>query len=175
MLTQRLASQSEVEVQQMWSSWLKGLSIFEKTYPDAAVIILGDLNHCDLQKKNMPKLHLFVTFPTRENKTLDHCDSNIRNAFSAEPKPQFGKSDHLAIWLNPVFNKRLKTKPVTVRTVNTWTDDAQANLQGCLEATFKEATNDILWATTSAGACLYMHLSGLWVCSPTKNPGLMGT
>jgi len=46
------------------------ISEHENTYPDAAVIILGDLNHCNLWK-NMPKLHQFVTFPTRGNKTLD--------------------------------------------------------------------------------------------------------
>ena len=75
-------------------------------------------------QKNMPKLHQFVNFPTRGNKTLDHCYSNIRNAFSAVPKPHFGKANHLAIRLKPVYNKRLKTKQVTVRTVNTWTDGA---------------------------------------------------
>lgn len=79
----------------------------ENKYPDAAFIILGDFNHCNL-KKNMPKLYQFVTFPTRENKILDHCYSNIRNAFIAEPKPHFGKSDHLAIRLKPTYIKRLK-------------------------------------------------------------------
>lgn len=118
----------------------------ENKYPDAAFIILGDFNHCNL-KKNMPKLYQFVTFPTRENKILDHCYSNIKNAFIAEPKPHFGKSDHLAIRLKPTYIKRLKAQPVTIKTVNTWTASAQAGLQGCLEATdwniFKEATDDI--------------------------------
>ncbi|CAM4331524.1 unnamed protein product [Leuciscus chuanchicus] len=47
----------------------------------------------------------------------------------------------------PTYIKRLKAQPVTTKTVNTWTDSAQASLQGCLEATdwniFKEATDDI--------------------------------
>lgn len=42
----------------------------ENMYPDAAVIILGDFNHCNLQKE-IPKLHRFVIFPTRRNKILD--------------------------------------------------------------------------------------------------------
>ncbi|XP_032872293.1 NACHT, LRR and PYD domains-containing protein 12-like [Amblyraja radiata] len=79
----------------------------ENKYPDAAFIILGDFNHCNL-KKNIPKLYQFVTFPTRGNKTLDHCYSNIKNAFTAEPIPHFGKSDHLAIRLKPTYTKRLK-------------------------------------------------------------------
>ncbi|XP_039608830.1 uncharacterized protein LOC120528756, partial [Polypterus senegalus] len=84
----------------------------ENTYPDSVVIILGDFNHCNLRKN----MHQFMTFPNRGNKTLDHY-GNVRNAFSAEPKPHFGKSNHLAIRLNPVYNKRLKTKPVIVRTI----------------------------------------------------------
>lgn len=107
---------------------------------------MGDFNHCNL-KKTIPKLYQFVTFPTRESKILDHCCSNIRNAFVAEPKPHSGKSDHLAIQLKPTYTKRLKAQPATVKTVNTWTDNAQASLQGCLEATewniFKVATDDL--------------------------------
>ncbi|TNN68279.1 hypothetical protein EYF80_021462 [Liparis tanakae] len=53
----------------------------------------------------------------------------------------------MAIRFKPVYNKRLETKPVLVRTFNTWTDGAQASLQGCFEATdwstFKVATNNI--------------------------------
>lgn len=81
----------------------------ENTYPDAAFIILGDFNHCNL-RKNIPKLYQFVNFPTRRNKTLYHCYSNIRNAFTAEIKPHFGKSDHLAIQLKPDYTKRLKSQ-----------------------------------------------------------------
>lgn len=84
----------------------------ENTYPDTAFIILGDFNHCNLQK-NIPKLYQFVTFPTRGNKTLDHCYSNIRDTCTAEPKPHFGKSDHLVIRLKPTYTKRLKAQPVT--------------------------------------------------------------
>lgn len=115
-------------------------------YPDAAFIILGDFNHCNL-RRTMPKLYQFVTFPTRGNNTLDRCYNNIRKAYSAEPEPHLGKSDHLAILLKPAYIKRLKSKPVTVKTVNTWTDSALADLQGCLEATdmniFKLATDNI--------------------------------
>ncbi|XP_073720820.1 uncharacterized protein [Misgurnus anguillicaudatus] len=140
----------------------------ENKYPDAAFIILGDFNHCNL-KKNMPKLYQFVTFPTRENKILDHCYSNIRNAFIAEPKPHFGKSDHLAIRLKPTYIKRLKAQPVTIKTVNTWTDSAQASLQGCLEATdwniFKEATDDIHEYTEAVSDYISWCTS---ICAPPR-------
>ena len=97
------------------------ISEHDNSYPDAAFIILGDFNHCNL-RKYIPKLYKSVTFPTRGNKTLDQCYSNIKNAFLAAPLPHFGKSDHLAIILRPAYIKRLKARPVTIKTVNTWTD-----------------------------------------------------
>ncbi|XDV41036.1 hypothetical protein PO909_009977 [Leuciscus waleckii] len=114
-------------------------------YPDAAFIILGDFNHCNL-RKSIPKLYQFVTFPTRGKNILDQCYSNIKNAYTAEPEPHFGKADHLAILLKPTYIRRL-SDPVTKKVVNIWTESALMNLQGCLEATdmnvFKDASEDI--------------------------------
>lgn len=41
-----------------------GISENEKRYPDAAFIILGDFNHCNL-RKNIPKFYRSVTFSTK--------------------------------------------------------------------------------------------------------------
>ena len=105
------------------------ISEHDNSYPDAAFIILGDFNHCNL-RKYIPKLYKSVTFPTRGNKTLDQCYSNIKNAFLAAPLPHFGKSDHLAIILRPAYIKRLKARPVTIKTVNTWTDECTGESAG---------------------------------------------
>lgn len=120
------------------------------------------------QKNHASKLHLFVTFTTRENKTLDHCYSNITNAFSAEPQPHIGKSDHLAIRFKQVYNKRLKIQPVTVRTITTRTTSAseQDNLQRCLESTawnMKEATNS-MYLSCSLMLKHLLHLSYKALC-----------
>lgn len=64
--------------------------------------ILGDFNHCNL-RKSLPKFYQFVTFPTRGNNILDHCYSNIKNAYTVEPKPYFGKTDHIAILLKAII------------------------------------------------------------------------
>jgi len=73
--------------------------------------------------------------------------SNIKNAYTAESKPHFGKSFNLAILLKPTYFRRLKDNPVTTKAVNIWTDSALMNLLGYLEATnkniFKEATDNI--------------------------------
>lgn len=118
----------------------------ENSYPDAALVMLGVFNHCNL-RKSILKLHQFVNFPTRGNNILDQCYSNIGKAYTAVPKPHFGKSDHLAILLQPTYITRLKANSVTVKTMKMWTDSALADLQGCLEATdmaiFKEASENI--------------------------------
>lgn len=113
---------------------------------DSTFIILGDFNHCNL-KKYISKLYKSVDFTTRGKNSLDHCDINIRNVDTAEPKPHFGKFDHLTILLKPTY---------TVKTINTWTDSALANLESCLELTdlniFREATNNIHEYAETVGA-----------------------
>jgi hypothetical protein len=145
------------------------ISEHDNSYPDAAFIILGDFNHCNL-RKYIPKLYKSVTFPTRGNKTLDQCYSNIKNAFLAAPLPHFGKSDHLAIILRPACIKRLKARPVTIKTVNTWTDSAQASLQGCLEATdwniFRDATDNIHDYTETVSDYISWCTS---ICAPPRS------
>jgi len=144
------------------------ISKHENRYPDSAVIVLGDFNHCNL-RKNLPKYHPYVTFPTRGKNTLDQCYSNLRKAYLAEPKPHFGKSDHLAILLKPTYIKQLKANPVTVRTVKIWTDSATAKLQGCLELTdmniFKEATSNIHDYTETVSDYISWCTS---ICVPSK-------
>lgn len=48
----------------------------------------------------------------------------VHHCVQCTPPPR--KFNHLAIWLKPICNKKLKTNPVTVRTTNTWTDSAKA-------------------------------------------------
>lgn len=115
--------------------------------PDDAIVVLGNFYYCNLLK-NIPKLHQFVTFPTRGNNTLDYCYSNLSNTYSAIPKPHFSKLDHLVILLQLIYITMLKANPVTVRIVNIWTGSALADLLGCLEATginiFKETVSSYI-------------------------------
>jgi len=55
------------------------ISKHENRYLDSAVIVLGNFNHCNLQK-NLPKYHQYVTFPTTDKNTLDQCYSNLRKS-----------------------------------------------------------------------------------------------
>ena len=48
--------------------------------PDAPVLILGDFNHCSLQK-TIRDFDQYVKCPTRLNKTLDLCYGSIKGAY----------------------------------------------------------------------------------------------
>lgn len=80
-------------------------------HPNSATIVAGDFNHVHL--KHLPQ---YVDFHTRGNKTLDHCYSNIHNAYKAYKLPGIGLSDHCAIQLVPTYitnHKKCKRKKIT--------------------------------------------------------------
>lgn len=144
------------------------ISRHENSYPDAAIVILGDFNHCDLRNA-IPRFYQCVNFPTGGNRTLDKCYSNIRNAYTAVSKPHFGKCNHLAILLQPIYIRKLIADPDTVRTVNMWTDTTLEELQGCLEATdmniFREASDNIHKYTDTVSSYIEWYTS---ICIPSR-------
>ncbi|KAK1784285.1 hypothetical protein P4O66_003701 [Electrophorus voltai] len=50
----------------------EALTQFQAQHRDAALIVVGDFNSANL-KRAVPNLYQHVTFPTRGNRTLDHC------------------------------------------------------------------------------------------------------
>lgn len=61
------------------------VSKYENTYDDAAFIVLGDFNQCNL-KTNLAKYEQYITFSTRDQNALDHCYSNIKKDIHCIPK-----------------------------------------------------------------------------------------
>lgn len=61
------------------------VSKYENTYDDAAFIVLGDFNQCNL-KTNLAKYEQYITFSTRDQNALDHCYSNIKKGIHCIPK-----------------------------------------------------------------------------------------
>ncbi len=76
------------------------LSGYINKHPEAAYIIAGDFNKANL-KKVMPNFHQHVSCPTRGPNTLDHCYTQLKNAYKARSLLAFGKSDHATIFLTP--------------------------------------------------------------------------
>lgn len=51
--------------------------------PATPLLVLGDVNHCKLEL-SLPGFQQYVTCATRENKVLDKCYGNIKNAYIAK-------------------------------------------------------------------------------------------
>ncbi|KAK1804161.1 hypothetical protein P4O66_020205, partial [Electrophorus voltai] len=108
------------------------LSQFQAQHQDTALIVVGDFNSADL-KRAVPNLYQHVTFPTRRNKTLDHCYTPYKDSYKAVAHPPFGKSDHAAIFLIPKYKQRLKREAPVQREIACWTDQSVAALQDALD------------------------------------------
>ncbi len=108
------------------------LSGFINKHPDTAFIIAGDFNKANLRQV-MPNFHQHVSCPTRGPNTLDHCYSQIKNAYKACSLPAFGKSDHTAIFLTPEYKQRLAQEPPVQRVVTRWSSHSEAMLQVALD------------------------------------------
>ncbi|XP_061640830.1 bis(5'-adenosyl)-triphosphatase isoform X1 [Phyllopteryx taeniolatus] len=106
----------------------------EKKHPDSPLIILGDFNKAKLNHE-LPKYKQHIDCPTRENNTLDHCYTTVKNAYRAIPRAALGSSDHCLIHLIPTYRQELKCAKPTVKTVKKWTNEAKMELQSCLDCT----------------------------------------
>ena len=110
------------------------ISAHETAHPDAAFIAAGDFNHCNL-KTVFPKLFQHVDIPTRDKNILDHVYSSIRGAYRAAPRPHFGHSDHISLFLYPAYRQRLKQTNLVTKQVKRWTPDTESILQDCFVQT----------------------------------------
>ncbi|KAK1787161.1 hypothetical protein P4O66_017536, partial [Electrophorus voltai] len=110
----------------------EALTQFQTQHRDAALIVVGDFNSANL-KRAVPNLYQHITFPTRGNRTLDHCYTPYKDSYKALAHPSFGKSDHAAIFLIPKYKQRLKWEAPVQREVTHWTDQSVAALQDALD------------------------------------------
>ncbi|KAK1784004.1 hypothetical protein P4O66_004499 [Electrophorus voltai] len=126
----------------------EALKQFQAQDRDASLIVVGDFNSANL-KRAVPNLYQHVTFPTRGNRTLDHCYTPHKDSYKALAHPPFGKSDHAAIFLLPKYKQRLKREAPVQREVARWTVSGQsvATLQDALDDAdwdmFRRSTDDV--------------------------------
>ena len=76
-----------------------------------------------------------MDIPTRDKNTLDHVYSSIRGAYRAAPRPHFGHSDHISLFLYPAYRQRLKQTNLVTKQVKRWTPDTESILQDCFAQT----------------------------------------
>ncbi|KAK0143498.1 hypothetical protein N1851_018336 [Merluccius polli] len=102
--------------------------------PDAPTLILGDFNHCSLNK-SLPGFYQYVKCNTRNNNILDKCYGNVKDAYKARAKPPLSNSDHNAIHLLPTYRSVFKSSKPEIRTVKVWSDEKIEELKGCFLST----------------------------------------
>lgn len=114
--------------------------------PDAPNFVLGDLNHCSLDK-TLRNFYQYVSCPTRKNKILDKSYGSIKNAYNSIAFPPLGTADHNCVYLVPSYKTCLQRGKVTTRNIKVWSEEATLTLQGCLSGTvwqeFIESSTDI--------------------------------
>ncbi|KAI5629002.1 gastrula zinc finger protein XlCGF28.1-like [Silurus asotus] len=122
------------------------LTLHQTQHRDAALIVVGDFNSANL-KRALPNFYQHITCPTRGERTLDHCYTTLKNGYKAQSRPPFGKSDHAAIFLMPVYKQRLKQEAPVQREVTRWTDQSVAALQDALDDAdwdmFRRSSDDV--------------------------------
>ncbi len=82
-----------------------------------------------------PKFHQHVTCATRGESILDKVYSNIKQGYRAIPTPHLGQSDHISLFMLPVYIPLRKREPPTSKTVKIWPVDATSQLQDCFDNT----------------------------------------
>ena len=106
----------------------------ELVSPDAPKFLMGDLNHCSLDK-TLKGFEQYVDCTTRFGKTLDKCYGSIPDAYRAVPLPPLGSADHNSILLAPAYLPVVKRSDKITKNIKQWTPDSIDRLQGCFETT----------------------------------------
>ncbi|MCI4379844.1 hypothetical protein PGIGA_G00233050 [Pangasianodon gigas] len=118
----------------------------EQRYPDSFILILGDFNKANLTHE-LPKYRQHITCPTRDSNILDHCYTVLKDAYHSVPRAALGLSDHCLVHLLPAYKQKLKSAKPVVKTVKTWTTEAERDLQACFDCTdwsvFEAAATDL--------------------------------
>lgn len=110
-------------------------------HPDCVFIAVGDFNHANLRTV-LPKFHPNVTCATRGSKTLDQVYTNVAKAYGAQSDSHLGLSDHLSLFLYPLYRQRIKAVIPTTRSMRVWPEDAVSQLQDCFNTTAHETYDD---------------------------------
>ena len=103
-------------------------------YPNAPVLIMGDFNHCRLDRA-LPSLYQHVTCVTREQRTIDLCYSSVQDGFTSRNMPRLGRSDHNMVQMLPVYRQKIKSEPKIKKTIKVWSPEVEETLKDCFDIT----------------------------------------
>ena len=96
----------------------------------------------------LPHFYQHVTCATRGKDILDHLYSTHRDAYSIQSSP----SPSICLPI-PAYKRKLKKEVPVTRSIQKWSDDADATLQDCFACTdwnmFRDSSNGIEEYSTS--------------------------
>lgn len=95
----------------------EALTSYQTLHRDAVLIVVGDFNCANL-KRTVPNFHQHIICPTRGDRTLDHCYTQLMERYKSQSRPPLGKSDHSAIFLMPKYKQSLKQEALVQREVD---------------------------------------------------------
>lgn len=96
--------------------------------PDAPQLILGDFNHCPLDK--ILKYYKYVSCPTRKGKILDLH----QGCLYSKSVPLLGSSNPNCVHLIPAYRTCLQRGKVESKLAEDWNvEEAKLELEGCLD------------------------------------------
>lgn len=98
------------------------------------MFILGDFNHCCLNK-TLPGFDQYVKCNTRNERLLDKCYGNVKQAYTAKARPPLKDSDHIVIHLLPTYRSVFKSTKPEKHTIKLWTSEKSEELRGCFLST----------------------------------------
>ena len=103
--------------------------------PDAPKFVLGDFNHCVLDKTLRTYEQYVTCATTHRNSTIDLCYGSVSGAYTSLPRPPLGSSYHNSVLLMPLYTPSFRRLPCEEKTVKCWSDDSTSALQACFECT----------------------------------------
>lgn len=84
---------------------------------------------------HLQPLLTFVSWSTRENKTLDLFYAVVKDSYISKSRPPMGNPDHSLVFLCSEYKPLVQRQPVTKWSVRKWSQEAEETLQGCFETT----------------------------------------
>ena len=150
----------------------------QSSCPDGLIYITGDFNKCSLTS-TLPTFHQCVNVPTRGDKTIDLCYTNILNAYKCVALPPIGRSDHDMCLLLPKYKPKLKSSKPVKKVISIWNEENSESLRACFECTdwnvFKDSCDSVdeLCETISGyiSFCEDLHVQKKEVtCYPNNKP-----
>ena len=92
--------------------------------PEAPKFLMGDFNHCILNKTLRSYEQYITCSTTQRNTTIDLCYGSVIGAYRSMAMPALGASYHNSVYLMPVYKNAFRRLEHEEKTIKLWADDS---------------------------------------------------